>query len=141
MGDTMQPTLDSAIDVTSAVVRIIGDTAQVALQIGSAALPILQNVGVLLPPAGIAANYVAVALPYIAQIAKYAPAVSAGLSANKPMIEAAVGVGRALIEPLAMLGKAIPELQQTHVLFAEIAKRSEFTPTDPRFNRVDPAQF
>lgn len=131
--------LDSTLDASAAVISIIGNTAEVALRVGNVALPILQAVGLLLPPAGVAANYVSVALPWIAKIAQYAPAVSAGLQQNKSLIESAVGVGEALLGPLAQLHAEIPGLAQSNVFFAELLQRSEFTPLDPRFSRVDSA--
>lgn len=133
--------LDATIDASAAVISIIGNTAEVALRVGDVALPILQAVGLLLPPAGVAANYVAVALPWIAKIAQYAPQVSQGLSQNKSLVESAVGVGEALLGPLAQLHAEIPGLAQSNVFFAELLHRSEFTPQDPRFSRVDPANI
>ena len=138
---TVTTTLDATIDATAAVVKIIGDTAQVAMKAGNIALPILQDVGLLVPPVGTAANYLAVALPYITKVATYAPQVSTALENNKTMIEAAVGVGDALLSPLSGLLAAIPELADVHDFFAELdafLKANDFTPQDPMFSRVNP---
>lgn len=129
--------LDAAIDATAAIVKLIGDTATAAMQVGNVVLPILQDVGLLFPPSAVAANYVAVALPYITEVSKYAPAVSSGLETGKPMIEAAVGVGAALLDPLHGLLSDIPGLE-SHVVFAVFDawfKANEYTPQDPRFDR------
>ncbi|MDE2101783.1 MAG: hypothetical protein KGL39_31340 [Patescibacteria group bacterium] len=134
----MSVDLDKTIDATAAVVKIIGDTATAVMQVGDVVLPILQDVGLLFPPAAVAANYVSVALPYITKVAQYAPAVSKGLESNKTMIEAAIGVGSALLSPLSDLMTAIPELAAVHTFFADLdafLKANEFSPEDPRFDR------
>lgn len=131
--------LGKTIDATAAIIKIIGDTAQIAMKAGDIALPILQDVGLLVPPVGTAANYLAVALPYITKVAQYAPQVSAQIEANKTMIEAAVGIGDALLSPLSGLLSAIPELAAVHVFFADLdafLKANAFSPQDPRFDRA-----
>jgi hypothetical protein len=133
--------LDKTIDATAAVIKIIGDTAQIAMKAGDIALPILQDVGLLVPPIGEAANYLAVALPYITKVAQYAPQVSAAIENNKTMIEAAIGVGGALLSPLSGLLSEIPQLAAVHVFFADLdafLKANEYTPQDPRFGRENP---
>lgn len=135
----MTVNLGATIDTTAAVVKAIGDTATAAMQVGDAVLPILQDIGLFFPPGAIAANYLAVAMPYITEVAKYAPAVSSGLETGKPMIEAAIGVGAALLDPLHGLLSAIPDLVGAHVFFAALEvwfKENEFTPQDPRFERA-----
>lgn len=135
----MSVDLGATIDATASVVKIIGDTATVAMKVGDAVLPILQDVGLLFPPAAIAANYINVALPYITEVAKYAPAVQTAISNNKTLIEAAVGIGSALLTPLHGLLTAIPELAVTHEFFTDLdkfLKANAFTPQDPRFDRV-----
>lgn len=112
--------LGASIDATAAIVKIIGDTAIAAMQVGDAVLPILQDVGLLFPPAAVAANYVSVAMPYITDISKYAPQVSTAITNNKTMIEAAVGVGDALLSPLSGLLSEIPQLAEAHSFFAEL---------------------
>src|SRR5574337_341531 len=92
-------TLDQTLDTVAAVVKIIGDTATIAARIGEDALPILQNVAVLVPPLSVAANDLAVAMPYVEAVAKYAPVVQSSIQNSKPMIEAAIGVGDALLGP------------------------------------------
>jgi hypothetical protein len=135
----MSVDLDATIDATAAVIKIIGDTATAAMQVGNVVLPILQDVGLLFAPAAVAANYVAVAMPYITEVAKYAPQVQTAISNNKPMIEAAVGVGEALMTPLSGLLAEIPQLAAVHDFFAALdafLKANQYTPQDPRFDRL-----
>lgn len=135
----MTANLDATIDTTAAVVKAIGDTATAAMQVGNVVLPILQDIGLFFPPGAIAANYVAVALPYITDVAKYAPAVSSGLETGKPMIEAAIGVGAALLDPLNGLLNGVPGLAEAHVFFADLNAwfvDNAYTPQDPRFERA-----
>lgn len=126
------------IDAVAGIVKAIGDTAVAAMQVGAVVVPILEDIGLLFPPAAVAANYVNVAMPYITEVAKYAPAVSTGLEQNKTLIEAAVGVGSALTSPLSSLIAAIPELVIVHEFFTglnNVLVASEFSPQDPRFDR------
>ena len=135
----MKVNLDSTIDATAAVIKAIGDTATAAMEVGDAVLPILQDIGLIFPPSAVAANYISVALPYITEVAKYAPTVAAGLETGKPMIEAAVSVGSALLDPLHGLLGEIPELTGANIFFAALDvwfKENEFTPQDPRFSRA-----
>lgn len=133
--------IDKTIDATAAIIKIIGDTAVVAMKVGDIALPILQDVGLLLPPFGSAANYLAVALPYITKVATYAPTVSTAMESNKTMIESAVSIGEAVTSPLSGLLAAIPELAAVNNFFSDLdafLKGNDFTPQDQRFARENP---
>lgn len=123
------------IDAVSAIVKVIGDTATVAMQVGDVVLPILQDVGLLFPPSAVAANYVSVAMPYISEVAKYAPAVQQGLQTGKPLIVAAASVGDAVLSPTYWLLDAIPSLieHETFAAFDAFFKANAYTPQDQRF--------
>ena len=134
-------TLDQTLDTVAAVVKIIGDTAVVAMQVGKVVLPILQDVGLFFPPSAVAANYVSVAMPYITEVATYAPAVQSSIQNGKPMIEAAIGIGDALLGPFFGLFNDIPGLSGSHPFMTELDawfKANEYTPQDPRFQRGAP---
>lgn len=135
----MSVDVGNTIDAVAGVIKAIGDTAQAALQVGDVVLPILQDIGLIVPPAGTAANYLAVALPYIADVARYAPQVQAQMVAHKTLIEAAANVGEAVMSPLTGLLSDIPQLASIHELFGALdafVKANEFSPQDPRFNRA-----
>lgn len=137
-----------AIDAAESVAKLVGTTAQAALTIGNTALSILTGaqqvlavVGLGFPPAAILASDLQVALPIIAAIARYAPAVQQGIEQNRPILEVVAGIGGELFDKLGNLAAVFPNAAIFGVAIEEFLKANEFTPQDPRFDRTNPAQF
>lgn len=140
-----------AIDATASVIKLIGDVAQAAVNVGDVVLPSLNTTlevmrifGVVFPPAAIAANDIAIALPIIEKVAKYSPKIATGLEDHKGMIKAAINVGAVAFQPLQDLLNTFPSLAQHSPFFQtidDVIKNSEFSPQDPRFYRNNPLDY
>ena len=120
-------------------VRIVGDAATLALTIGKDALPIIQFVAGFVPGAAPAVQVLSVAIPILQQIATYAPQVQVALAQGSSLSDAVVGIGEALLMPIRDLMKSAginPDVVALEVFLAGSFKRSEFSPQDPRFDRL-----
>lgn len=72
----------------ASVTDTIGHAANIALRLGSDALPIIQFVAGLIPGAAPAVQVLSVALPIIAKIAAGAPIATRAIEAGRPVLDA-----------------------------------------------------
>lgn len=129
--------MTDTIDTTAKVIKFVGDLAQAALIEGPTVLTIVELLAPWIPALGPVVTDIAVALPILQKIAKYAPVVSQGIEQEKPLIQATISVGAVLISPLQSLLEMFPDLGTQHPFFIDFAaflKSNEFTPQDPRFD-------
>lgn len=131
--------MNEAAHMAEKTAAIIGDAATLALTIGRDALPIIQFVAGFFPGAAPVVQAVSVALPILEKISEFSPAVQEAIAGGASLAEAVTGVGDALVMPLKDLMRSIgvnPELMEIGVFLAGTFKRSQFTPQDPRFDRM-----
>lgn len=135
------------------VTDTIGHAANIALRLGSDALPIIQFVAGFIPGAAPAVQVLAVALPIIAKIAAGAPIARQALAAGAPVIDAlqkhSPDIVAHLKELYAVAVNADPARPETDLTGADIPhstlaewsvfQANFFTPQDPRFDRMSAA--
>lgn len=165
MVDTTTPPSSSAADTIKTIVHIVGTVANIALKVDRTAeevAPWLAPVITPLFPAypAIVAG-LAVADPILAKIAAASPGVEGVVEASRPVIEAAQAQAPAIVAHVkgvleTVLDRAAadlphigaPSIVPEHVealgaiMFAgtsleAVWKASQFSPQDPRFDRVD----
>lgn len=131
-------------------IRIIGNIASIEEKV----MPWAMMIGGLVPGVATVLGAIAIAQPYIDQVAAHAPEI-ADLVQNRgvPVVDAIKRVAPPVLDHLknayAALAKADPTLRHVTAadvtdaiageMFRSMMAASYFTPQDPRFDRVDSA--
>lgn len=146
-------TSQQIVDDVASGIKILGAIASVEEKVE----PYAVFISSFVPGLGSAVAAVALAQPYIDKVAQYAPQVAAVVqNEGVPIVDAMRAVGPDIVDhvktAVALLQRSDPTL--SHVTVADIAdvvagqafasffgdlfKDSEFSPQDPRFDRVPP---
>lgn len=144
----MTITIEQLVHDAAAGIRVLGGIASVEEKV----MPYAIMLGGLVPGVATVLAAIAVAQPYIDQVASHAPAIADLVDKEGvPVVEAIKRIAPPVIDHLknayATLAKADPTLD--HVTLADVTEAvagemfmtlwrgSFFTPQDPRFDRVD----
>ena len=140
-------------DALIGVTDFVGETASLALRIGTPALAIGQFAAGFIPGLAPAVQIMAIAAPYLQKIATAAPLVHQGIEQSKPIVKAIEDAGPDLVETIKKLFAATlnedprrPEFEATSATVSTedalsfatkgFFERSFFLPQDPRFDRM-----